>query len=107
MVSNSDAIVKTIGVGKSATMSATIKSIKIELKEQAKAQGATEAQKVVQFMEQNPEEFEKIVMEVAQEQADDSTPSDNRKVGQVIEQKTDNIEQIVVDIQKDKDKIDK
>ena len=58
-------------------------------------------------MEQNPEEFEKIVMEVAQEQADDSTPSDNRKVGQVIEQKTDNIEQIVVDIQKDKDKIDK
>lgn len=46
-------------------------------------------------------------MEVAQEQADDTTPTDNRKVGQVIEQKTDNIEQIVVDIQKDKDKIDK
>ncbi len=108
MVSNNDALVKTIGVGKSATMSATVKSIKIELKEKAKAEGATEAQKVVQFMEQNPEEFEKIVMEVAQEQADNSTPTDNRKVGQVIEQKTDNIEQIVVDIQKEqaKDKIE-
>ena len=107
LVTNNDALVKTIGVGKSATMTATIKSVKIDLKEQAKAQGATEAQKVVQFMEQNPEEFEKIVMEVAQEQADTQTLSDNRKVGQVIEQKTDNIEQIVVDIQKDKDKIDK
>lgn len=107
MVTGNDALIKTIGVGKSATMSATIKSVKIDLKQQAKAQGATEAQKVVQFMEQNPEEFEKIVMEVAQEQTDDSTPSDSRKVGQVIEQKTDNIEQIVVDIKNDKDKIEK
>ena len=104
MVTNNDALVKTIGVGKSATMSATIKSVKIDLKEQAKAQGATEAQKVVQFMEQNPEEFEKIVMEVAQEQADATTPTDDKKVGQVIEQKTNNIEQIVVDIQKEQDK---
>ena len=101
MVSNNDALVQTIGVGKSATMSATVKSIKIELKEQAKAQDATEAQKVVQFMEQNPEEFEKIVMEVAQEQMDNTTPTDNRKVGQVIEQNTDDIEQIVVDIKKE------
>ena len=85
-------------------MSATIKSVKIDLKEQAKTQGATEAQKVVQFMEQNPEEFEKIVMEVAQEQADATTPTDDKKVGQVIEQKTNNIEQIVVDIQKEQDK---
>lgn len=97
LVTNNDALVKTIGVGKSATMSATIKSVKIELKEQAKAEGATEVQKVVQFMEQNPEEFEKIVIEVAQEQENSSTP-DTRKVGQVIEQKTDNIQQIVVDI---------
>ena len=104
MVTNNDALVKTIGVGKSATMSATIKSVKIDLKEQAKAQGATEAQKVVQFMEQNPEEFEKIVMEVAQEQADATTPTDDKKVGQVIEQKTNNIEQIVVDIKKEQDK---
>lgn len=78
-------------------MSATIKSAKIELKEQAKAEGATEAQKVVQFMEQNSEEFEKIVIEVAQEQENSPTPV-TRKVGQVIEQKTDNIQQIVVDI---------
>ncbi len=105
LVTNNDALVKTIGVGKSATMSATIKSVKIELKEQAKAQGATNAQKVVQFMEQNPEEFEKIVMEIAQEQENAPAP-DTKKVGQVIEQKTDNIEQIVVDIQKTKDKVE-
>lgn len=92
MVTNNDALIKTIGVGKSAT----IKSVKIDLKQQAKAQGATEAQKVVQFMEQNPEEFEKIVMEVAQEQTDDSTPSDNRKVGQVIEQKTDILNKLLL-----------
>lgn len=96
MVTGNDALIKTIGVGKSATMSATIKSVKIDLKQQAKAQGATEAQKVVQFMEQNPEEFEKIVMEVAQEQTDDSTPSDNRKVGQVIEQKTDILNKLLL-----------
>jgi len=106
LVTNNDALVKTIGVGKSATMTATIKSVKIELKELAKAKDATDAQKVVQFMEQNPEEFEKIVMEVAQEQADTQTLSDDKKVGQVIEQKTDNIEQIVVDIQKTKDKVE-
>ena len=104
LVTNNDALVKTIGVGKSATMTATIKSVKIELKELAKAKDATDAQKVVQFMEQNPEEFEKIVMEVAQEQADTTTLTDDKKVGQVIEQKTDNIEQIVIDIQKEQDK---
>lgn len=100
MVTNNDALIKTIGVGKSATMSATVKSVKIELTQQAKAEGATEAQKVVQFMENNPEEFEKLVMEVAKEQEDITTPTDNKKVGQVIEQKTDNIEKIVVDIEK-------
>ncbi len=99
MVTNNDALVKTIGVGKSATMSGTIKTLKIELKEQAKAEGATEAQKVVQFMEQNPEEFEKIVIEVAQAQENQKLP-DTKKVGKVLEHETDNVQQIVVDFSK-------
>lgn len=101
MVTDNDALIKTINVGKSATMSATVKSVKIDIKEQAKAEGATEAQKVVQFMESNPEEFEKIVMEVAKEQEDVETPTDNKKVGQVIEQKTNNLQKMVVDIPKE------